>query len=77
MRLVDANTDIIYSCKYVISSLVFMMGDTNIQMSTSNILSVEKLDDFDFNLRTIIKVVLLPYTNALFYHIYSTTESSN
>ena len=58
MRLVDANADTIYSCKYVISSLVFMMGDTSIPMSTSNILSIEKLDDFDFNLRTIIKVVL-------------------
>lgn len=58
MKLVNTETDTIYSCKYLISSLIFMMGDQSVILDTSNILSIEKLDDFDFNLRTIIKVVI-------------------
>lgn len=47
-----------YLCKYRIANLVFMLGDEKIQMDPSNVLSIEKLDDFEFNLRAILKLVL-------------------
>lgn len=45
-----------YLCKYRVPLLVFMKEDQKIQADASNVLSIEKLDDYEFNLRSIIKI---------------------
>ena len=53
-----ANTDKVLMCKYVPYSLVFAKDKESMQMDPSNILSIEKLDDYEFNLRSILKISL-------------------
>ncbi len=48
----------VYLCKYQVENLVFMMGDENIMMDESNILGIEYINDYDINIRAIIKVSL-------------------
>lgn len=48
----------VYLCKYQVTSLVFMKGEEKIEADPSNILTIEKVDDYEFNLRSIIKVTL-------------------
>lgn len=50
--------DKIYLCKYQIGVLAFMMGEENIIMDPSNVLALEYLNDYDFNLRAVIKMHL-------------------
>ena len=57
-KLIDASADTIYLCMYRIATLVFSVDDKKIVMNGTNVLSVEKLDNFDFNLRSIIKLRL-------------------
>lgn len=47
-----------YLCKYQVGTLVFMMGEEKIIADPSNIMSIEKLDEFEFNIRAVLKVVL-------------------
>lgn len=47
-----------YLCKYQVASLVFTKGEDKIMSDASNILIIEKLDDYEFNLRSILKVTL-------------------
>jgi len=47
-----------YLCKYQVSNLILMVEDQNLQMDPSNILTIEYLTDYEFNLRAILKVVL-------------------
>ena len=56
--LIDASTDTIYMCMYRIGTLVFSVGDKKIQMDGSNVLTIEKLDNFEYNLRSILKLQL-------------------
>ena len=56
--IINNNTDKIYACKYSVPTLVFMLNDTSVTMNSSNILSIEKTDDYDRNLRSVIKVSL-------------------
>lgn len=58
MSLVDRSVDTVYICKYNIPNLYFSVGDQSLEMGSTNIISVEKVDDFEFNLRSIIKVSL-------------------
>lgn len=56
MALINRKTDLSYMCKYQVPSLVFMLGNDTIIMNPTNILSIEKVDDYEFNLRSILKV---------------------
>lgn len=51
-------SDKLFLCKYRVPTLVFMMRDEKIQMDASNVLSIEKLDDYEFNIRSILKLSL-------------------
>lgn len=53
----DSNS-ILFLCKYIVNSLVFMLDDVKLEMDPSNILSIELLNDFDQNLRSILKLNL-------------------
>lgn len=56
--LIDGSTDTIYLCMYRIGTLVFSVGDKKIQMDGSNVLAIEKADNFEHNLRSILRVQL-------------------
>lgn len=45
-----------YLCKYQVESLVFMMGNEHIIMDASNILGIEYINDYDVNIRAILKI---------------------
>lgn len=47
-----------YLCKYRVSSFIFMLGDEKIVFNPSNILMIEYMCDYDFNLRAVLKVSL-------------------
>lgn len=47
-----------FLCKYQVGSLVFMFKDEKIVADASNVLSIEKLDDYEFNIRAIVKISL-------------------
>lgn len=47
-----------YLCKYQIANLIFMLGDERIETDPSNILYIEKMDDYEFNIRAILKLTL-------------------
>ena len=56
--VINNNTDKIYACKYSVPSLIFMIGDTKVEMNSTNILSIEKIDDYEQNLRSVVKLSL-------------------
>ena len=58
MELIDQEKDLVWICKYQVSTLIFMMNDEKIEMDSTNILSIEKLDDYEYNLRSLIKLSL-------------------
>lgn len=47
-----------YLCRYKVPFLIFMLGSERVEMNATNIISIEKIDDFEKNLRSIIKVSL-------------------
>ena len=55
-----ANEDqsIVYVCKYQVPGLMFATEDEKLVFDSSNVIRVEKQDDFDYNLRTVLKVTL-------------------
>lgn len=55
-----ANRDqsIVYQCKYQVPGLMFATEDEKLVFDSSNIVRVEKHDDYDFNIRTILKISL-------------------
>lgn len=58
MELIDDKNDLVWMCKYQLSSLIFSKGEEKIEMDSTNVISIEKLDDFELNLRSIIKLDL-------------------
>lgn len=50
--------DKIYLCKYKVETLILMKGDEKIELDHSNILNIEYMNDYEFNLRAIIKIRL-------------------
>lgn len=50
------NQTLAYLCKYQVPSLIFISGEESLPMDASNILTIEKLDDYEFNIRCILKV---------------------
>lgn len=57
-KLIDPEQDTVYTCMYRIGLLIFSVGSENIQMDQSNVLSIEKMDNCEYNLRSIIKLSL-------------------
>lgn len=51
-------SDKLFLCKYRVPTLVFMMNEEKVMMDSSNLLSIEKLDDYEFNIRSILKLSL-------------------
>ena len=47
-----------YACKYRVDTFVIMMGSENIQLDASNILSIEYANDYEYNIRAMVKVTL-------------------
>lgn len=47
-----------YLCKYQVKHLVLMIGSEKIEADSSNILSIEYLTDYEFNIRSILKINL-------------------
>ena len=56
--LIDEKKDKVFLCRYKVKNLIFSKGGDKIEMDAFNILSIEKLDDYDFNIRSILKVSL-------------------
>lgn len=56
--LIDGTTDNVYICMYRIGLLIFTLGSERIELNHSNILSIEKIDNYDYNLRSILKLRL-------------------
>ena len=52
------NGDKRYLCKYQVKHLVIMNGADKIEMDHSNILSIEYMNDYDFNIMALLKVTL-------------------
>lgn len=48
----------LYLCKYQVKSFVIMKDDEKIELDHSNILTVEYVNDYEFNLMAILKVTL-------------------
>lgn len=47
-----------YLCRYQVPMLIFMLQAERVEMNPTNIISIEKVDDFERNIRSIIKVSL-------------------
>ncbi len=45
-----------YACKYRVDSFIIMMGKENIKLDPSNILSIEYINNYEFNIRAMLKV---------------------
>ena len=56
--MADSSDSLLFLTKYVIQSLIFMWEDEKIEMDPSNVLEIEKLDDFEWNIRTILKLTI-------------------
>lgn len=48
----------VYLCKYQVTTLVIMKGEEKIIFDHSNIMSIEYLNDYEFNIRSILKISL-------------------
>lgn len=47
-----------FLCKYQVQNLILMLADKYIQLDHSNILAIEYLNDYEFNIRAILKISL-------------------
>lgn len=54
--LFDKSKDTLYNCMYRLGMFVLYKESEKIIMDQSNILSIEKMDNFEYNIRSIIKV---------------------
>lgn len=57
-ELVNEKEDSVFLCKYNVPMLILAKGTEKFELDFTNILSIEKLDDFEFNIRSILKVKL-------------------
>ena len=57
-KLIADGYDKIYQCVYKIGTLIFAVGSETIQCNHSNVLSIEVLNNYEYNLRSLIKVQL-------------------
>ena len=47
-----------YACKYIVDNLVLMLGSETLSLDFTNILAIEYLNDYEFNIRAMLKVKL-------------------
>ncbi|MDE7345336.1 MAG: hypothetical protein K2N48_01185 [Muribaculaceae bacterium] len=57
-ELIRREDALLYLCKYQIPNLIFMKDDERFECESDNILAVEYLCDYEFNLRAVLKVSL-------------------
>lgn len=50
--------EIKYLCRYKVPMMIFMLKDKKVELDTTNIVSIEKIDDYEQNIRSILKVTL-------------------
>lgn len=55
--LIDEVEDTRYLCRYQ-ATIIFILDDTQFTLQPENILSIEKVDNFDFDIRSMIKLKL-------------------
>lgn len=48
----------LFLCRYSVDSLVLMKGEERIELDNSNILSIEYVNDYEFNIRAMLKISL-------------------
>lgn len=48
----------LFLCRYSVDSLVLMKGEERVELDNSNILSIEYLNDYEFNIRAMLKISL-------------------
>lgn len=58
LHMANEDQSIVYVCKYQVPGLMFATEDEKLVFDSSNVIRVEKQDDFDYNLRTVLKVTL-------------------
>ena len=58
MALIDEKKDQVFLCRYRAENLIFSYQNQKIEMDPSNIMSIEKLDHYEYNIRTILKLRL-------------------
>ena len=56
MSLIDDSADKIICFKYQVPNLVLMLKDTSIQLDPSNIMMITKVDDYEMNVRAMLKI---------------------
>ena len=56
--IVNDKTQKQYLCKYKVTQLLFFMDDVKIQFDPSSILSIEYINDYEFNLMNILRLTL-------------------
>lgn len=54
----STSSDKKYLCKYQVKHFIIMNGDDKIEMDYSNILSIEYMNDYEFNIMALLKVSL-------------------
>ena len=57
-ELIDEKKDKIFLCRYRVEDLIFSYQDKKIEFDPSQIMVIEKIDDYEFNLRTILRLQL-------------------
>lgn len=55
---ISSDEDKSFSVKYQVPNLIFMIGSENITMDMSNIISIEYMNNYDFNIMPILKISL-------------------
>lgn len=55
-ELVDQKKDNVFLCRYHVPSLLLSKGKEKMKLDFTNILSIEKLDDYEFNIRSVLKI---------------------
>ena len=56
--LINEKTDNAYLCKYRVMTLAFSIGDKQLMLKQSNVLSIDKIDYFEYKLRSILHLRL-------------------
>lgn len=57
-ELIDREKDTVYACKWQLNTVVFKDGEEKIEFQPSSLLGFEKLDDFEQNIRSLMKLTL-------------------
>lgn len=57
-ELIRRDDALLYLCKYQLPNLIFIKDDEKFECEPSNIIAIEYLNDYEFNIRSVLKVTL-------------------